>query len=63
MVARGSWYCKACHKKAFESQSQAERVMDHIHHLNPYGKTPQRAYQCPYGNGWHLTSQRDRATA
>lgn len=20
-------------------------------------KVPVRAYQCPYGNGWHLTSQ------
>jgi hypothetical protein len=63
VVRRSTWYCRACHKKAFPSQGSAERVMEHIHVLNPHGHVPTRAYECPYDNGWHLTSQKERRLA
>jgi len=25
-------------------------------------RIPKRAYPCPYGNGWHVTSQDERTT-
>lgn len=64
VVRRNTWYCRACHKKAYPSQSVALAVMGHVHHLNPHGRVPTRAYQCPYNpEGWHLTSQEERRTA
>lgn len=55
---RARWECHACHKVAFGSQARALETLQWAHGTNS-GKKPERAYQCPYGNGWHLTSQRD----
>ena len=63
MVRRSTWYCRACHKKSFPNEASAMRVLGHIEHLNPHGHIPKRAYECPYSNGWHLTSQRERKIA
>lgn len=56
-MRRNAWFCKACQKQAYPSQSRAERTVEHIQSINPDGRTPKRAYECPYGNGWHLTSK------
>lgn len=61
-MRRNAWYCKACQKTAFPSERRAERAIEHIQQINSQGHVPIRAYDCPYGNGWHLTSK-ERKTA
>lgn len=53
---RARWECHACGKVAYGSQA---RACETIHHFAGGGYVPVRAYQCEYGNGWHLTSQDD----
>lgn len=53
------WHCRACNKTAFGSQGRAEETIDRASGFRG-NKKPVRAYQCPYGNGWHLTSQKER---
>lgn len=60
-MKRRSWFCRACHKKAFGSESIAENVIDQIHTRGARHGGPSRTYPCPYGNGWHLTSQERRS--
>ena len=44
--------CSECHKAAYKSKSDAERRADIIYREKG---TSLRVYECPYGNGWHLT--------
>lgn len=55
------WRCRACNKTSFGSESRAEEVMGRIG-PEPGRRIPIRVYPCPYGNGWHLTSQTERTT-
>ncbi len=46
---------KACESKnRYSSRSEAERA---IASCAEYGTTGLHCYQCPYCNGWHLTSK------
>lgn len=56
--ARARWECHACQKVSFGSQARALETLAWAAEQDG-GKKPHRAYQCEYGNGWHLTSQRD----
>lgn len=55
---RAKWRCHACEKWSYGSQGRAEEAMQAA--VEACGgsskKIPSRAYQCPYNNGWHLTS-------
>lgn len=45
-------------KKRYHDQDAARQAIASIVRLHPgRGKLPQRSYQCPFCNGWHLTSQ------
>lgn len=52
------WHCRACNKAAFGSEGRAIETIEKVAHKE--GHVPRRAYECPYGNGWHLTSKEDR---
>lgn len=56
-MRRNKWHCKPCDKTAFPSQRAAERAIENIRNGQVRGAGPKRAYQCSYGNGWHLTSK------
>jgi hypothetical protein len=55
------WRCRACNKTSFGSIGRAEEAMDRIGPTEGR-RIPKRAYPCPYGNGYHLTSQDERTT-
>ena len=57
-MRRSAWHCKACGKNSYPSQGRAEGVIDYIAVATDRQQVPKRAYECPYGNGWHLTSQK-----
>jgi hypothetical protein len=57
---RQRWHCHACEKTAFGSESRAEETMGTLSAVSTRQKKPKRAYPCPYGNGWHMTSQEAR---
>lgn len=61
-MRRDKWYCRPCDKSAFPSESRAESAIEYIQTQNNTGHVPVRAYECPYDNGWHLTSK-ERKTA
>lgn len=46
-------YCYACSKQAYNSEQAAER---RARILEQERGTRLRVYECPYGEGWHLTS-------
>ena len=48
-----SFYCSACSKQAYESEDAAER---RARILEQERGTRLRVYECPHGEGWHLTS-------
>lgn len=48
-------YCHDCEKQAYVSESAAER---RALILEREQETFLRVYECPYGEGWHLTSKR-----
>lgn len=48
-------YCHACSKQAYDSERAAERRADL---LEQEQGILLRVYECPYGEGWHLTSRR-----
>lgn len=47
--------CRYCPKQSYESESSAERRAALRHRE---GGTSLRVYECPHGDGWHLTSKR-----
>lgn len=49
------WHCRACGKTAYGSEGRAMETVNRV--ASNGDKVPVRAYLCPYGNGWHLTSQ------
>ena len=53
---RARWFCRACRKTSFGSEARAEETISRAQEF-PGEHKPKRAYPCPYGNGWHLTSQ------
>lgn len=56
---RQKWPCKRCHKSSYGSASRArEASANRTEHHNT---ETQRAYPCPVGNGWHLTSEEAHA--
>jgi hypothetical protein len=59
------WDCKACHKRSYPTRSRAYEAIENHHTYNAYDgrPLPARAYECPYNNGWHLTSQPERSSA
>lgn len=57
---RQQWHCRACEKRAYGSQGRAQQAIDNLAENSRRGRTPKRAYPCPYGNGWHMTSQEER---
>lgn len=48
-------YCHGCSKQAYASEDAAER---RALILEREQGTWLRVYECPYGEGWHLTSKR-----
>lgn len=57
---RQRWYCRPCDKVAFGSAKRAyETVSWAATHTHNTQEVPNRAYECPYGNGWHLTKKRE----
>lgn len=50
------WHCKPCDKTSFGSQGRAEETIERAQDFPGLTK-PIRAYECPYGNGWHLTKK------
>jgi hypothetical protein len=57
-MRREAWDCHACRKKAYPSERRALGVIEWIRVATDRQQIPERAYPCPYGNGWHLTSQK-----
>lgn len=58
------WRCNACNKTAYGSESRGWAAIATIHNLpNRTEVVPIRVYECPHGNGWHLTHQRARYSA
>lgn len=60
------WKCGPCKKTAYGSESRGWQAIDNIYRLPPDQRSevvPCRVYACPYGNGWHLTHQRERGCA
>lgn len=55
--SRAHWFCKACGKHAYGSAGRATQTIDNIKELSGRSVKPVRAYECPYGNGYHLTSK------
>jgi hypothetical protein len=60
-MRRDAWHCKACGKNSYPSQRRAEGVIEWVTKATDRKHLPKRAYECPYGNGWHLTSQKERS--
>ena len=48
-----SYYSSACSKQAYDSENAAER---RARILEQERGTRLRVYECPHGEGWHLTS-------
>lgn len=57
---RQRWHCRCCNKTAFGSASRAMETVSVLATVSARDKTPIRAYLCPRGNGWHLTSQEEK---
>lgn len=58
------WDCRACGKRSYPTESRAYEAIGNHHTYNTNrASLPGRAYECPYGNGWHLTSKPVRRTA
>lgn len=59
---RQRWHCRACDKVAFGSEARAQEVIEAITPVyeGTDHKVPSRVYPCPYNNGFHLTSTKDR---
>lgn len=55
---RSRWECNACHKTAFGSESRAMETVVWAAGTGR-GYVPKRAYPCPRGNGWHLSSKEE----
>ncbi len=53
-------YCGCCKKILYSSEEVAKKEAAMI---RAKGKDRSRAYECPKGNGWHLTSQIYRPSA
>ena len=49
-----SHYCYECSKQAYSSESSAERRASILFREE---RVLLRVYECPYGEGWHLTSR------
>lgn len=58
---RARWQCRACNKISFGSESRALETMGWAQEQG--NRVPVRAYPCPKGNGYHLSSQEERAWA
>lgn len=58
--ATATWFCRACQKKAYGSESRALDAIETIEEHSERSKKPKRAYECPYNDCWHLTSQEAR---
>lgn len=50
-----SHFCGQCGKKAYDAEHFAQLRAELREHE---GAGPLRVYECPYGDGWHLTSRR-----
>ena len=61
--ARSIWNCKPCHKRSYPTEARAYEAIDNHQTYHANRKLPSRAYECEYGNGWHLTSQPIRSNA
>lgn len=57
--SRSIWDCKPCGKRSYPSESRAYEAIENHQTYHGYGgrTLPGRAYECPYHNGWHLTSK------
>lgn len=56
---RQRWHCRPCDKTAFGSASRAMETVGVLTVVSARDKTPIRAYPCPRGNGYHITSQEE----
>lgn len=55
------WDCKPCGKRSYPTAARAyEAIENHHQHNEHRSRLPGRAYECPYDNGWHLTSTKER---
>tara|TARA_R100001460_G_scaffold33829_2_gene66047 strand:+ start:1658 stop:1939 length:282 start_codon:yes stop_codon:yes gene_type:complete len=52
-------HCWKCQKVSYRTESDAKVIASEMRHV---GKGHSYAYQCPKGNGWHLTSQKPKST-
>lgn len=48
-------FCACCNKQAYETEDFA-RLRAELRENE--GSAPLRVYECPYGDGWHMTSRR-----
>lgn len=46
-----------CRKQRFPSELDATTALSSVQRCPRTGKIPHRVYQCPWCDGWHLTSQ------
>ena len=57
------WWCEACRKTAYGSEGRGWDAIRTILSLpNRTEKVPCRVYECPYGRGYHLTSNSHQET-
>lgn len=57
------WRCDPCRKTAYASERRGWAAIETILSLPHRTETvPSRVYQCPFGNGYHLTHQRERSS-
>lgn len=48
-------FCGQCGKQAYDTEHFAQLRAEHREHE---GATQLRVYECPFGDGWHMTSRR-----
>lgn len=60
------WRCRPCEKTAYETESRGWAAIAAIHNIPAKRRSevvPCRVYECPFGNGWHLTSKKEKGVA
>lgn len=51
------WPCPKCHKTSYESEFRAWQAIGKILRVGGSDVVPCRVYECPHGEGFHLTSK------
>jgi hypothetical protein len=53
------WECSRCHKTSYESEYRAWQAIGVILRRGDSKIVPCRVYECPVGEGFHLTSVKE----